>query len=79
MQPESRLHVFILSSRPTLAKFHEGFMDPPLQPLYSSLSPRVVSRAIVERHVEPFSEVLDNLCGELCAWVAAQRQGYPEC
>ena len=41
------------SPRPTLAKFHEGFMDPPPQPLYSSLCPCVVCRAIVDRHVEP--------------------------
>ena len=54
-------------------------MDPLPQPLYSSLSPWVIGRAIVDRHVEPFAEVLDNLCGELRARVAAQRQGYPEC
>ena len=77
MQPEGRPHVSIPSPRLTLAKFHEGFVDPPRQPLYSSLSPWVVGRAIVDRHVESFAEVLGNLCGELRARVAAQRQGYP--
>ena len=67
MQPESRLYVFIPSPRLTLAKFYEGFMDPPPQSLYSSLNPWVVGRAIVDRHVEPFAEVFDNLCGELRA------------
>ena len=38
----------------------------------------MICRAIVDCHIEPFAEVLDNLCGELRAWVAAQRQGYPE-
>ena len=61
------------------AKSHEDFMDPSPQPLYGSLSPWVVGSAIVDRHVEPFEEVLDKLCGELRAWVAAQRQGYHEC
>ena len=70
MQSEGRLHVFIPSSRPTLAKFHEGSMDPPSEPLYSSLSPWVVGRAIGDRHVEPFVEVLDKLCGERRVWVA---------
>ena len=79
MQPEGRPHVFIPSPRLILANFREGFMDPPLQPLYGSLSPWVVGKAIVDRHVEPFAEVLDNLCGEFRAWFAAQRQGYPEC
>ena len=79
MQPEGRPHVFISSPRLTLAKLHESFMDSPPQPLYGSLSPWVVGRAIVDRHVNPLAEVLDNLCGELRAWVAAQRQGYPEC
>ena len=79
MQSEGWPHVFIPSPRLTLAKPNESFMDPPPQPLYGSLSPWVVGRAIVDRHVEPFAEVLDNLCGELRAWVAAQRQGYPEC
>ena len=54
-------------------------MDPPSQPFYSSLSRWVIGRAKVDRHVESFAEVLENLCGELRAWVAAQRQGYPEC
>ena len=76
MQPESRLHVLIPSPRPTLAEFHKDFMDPPPQRFYSSLNPWVVGRAIVDRHVELFAEVLDNLCGELRARVAAQRQGY---
>ena len=53
-------------------------MDPPPQPFYSFLSPRGVRRAIVNRHVEPFAEVSHNLCGELRAEVATQRQGYPE-
>ena len=80
MQLEGRPHVFISSPRLTLAKLHESVMDPPPRaPLCGSLSPWVVGRAIVDRHVEPFAEVLDNLCGELCAWVAAQRQEYPEC
>ena len=52
-------------------------MDPPSEPLYSSLSPWVVGRAIGDRHVEPFVEVLDKLCGELRVWVAERRQGYP--
>ena len=78
MQPQGRLHVFIPSPRPALAKFHEDFMDPLPQPFYSSLGPRVVRGAIAGRHVEPFAEVLDNLSDELRAWVAAQRKGYPE-
>ena len=78
MQPEGRPHVFIPSPRLTLAKLHESFMDPPPRPLYGSLSPWVVGRVIVDRHVEPFAEVFDNFCGELRASVAAQRQGYPE-
>ena len=79
MQSEGWRHVFIPSPRLTLAKLHESFMDPPPQPLYGFLSPWVVGRVIVDRHVEPFAEELDNLCGELRAWVAAQRQGYPKC
>ena len=79
MHPEGWPHVFISSPRLTFVKFHESFKDPPPQPLYGSLSPWVVNRAIVDRHVEPFAEVLDNLCGELRAWVAAQRQVYPKC
>ena len=75
MQPEGRPHVFISSPRLTLAKLHESFMDPPPQPLCRSLSPWVVGRAIADRHVESFAEVLDNLYGELRAWVAEQRQG----
>ena len=50
-------------------------MDPPPQPFYSFLGPRVVRRATVDCRVDPFAEVLDNLCNELRAWVAAQRQG----
>ena len=79
MQLEGRPHVFVPSPRLTLAKFHEGFMDPAPQPLDGSLSRWVVGKAIVDRHVEPFAEVLDSLCGELRAWVAAQRQWYIEC
>ena len=79
MQPEGRSHVFISSPRLTFAKLHESFTDPPVQPLYDSLSLWVAGRPIVDRHVEPFAELLDNLRGELRAWVAAQRQGYPEC
>ena len=79
MQPQGRPHVLISSPRLTLAKLHESFMDPPPQPLYGSLSLWVVGRAIVDCHVEPFARVFENLCGKFRAWVAAQRQGYPEC
>ena len=71
MQPEDWLHVLVPSLKPVLAEFHESFMDPPPQPRYSPLSPWMVRRAIVDRHIEPFEEVLDNFCGELRAWVAA--------
>ena len=59
------------SQRPVLAKFYEGSMDPPPQLFYSPLSPWVVLGVIVDRHFEPFTEVMGSLCGELRAWVAA--------
>ena len=32
-----------------------------------TLNSWVVSGAIVDRHIEPFTEVLDDFCGEFCA------------
>ena len=42
-------------------------MDPPPQSLYRPLSSWVICGTIVDRHSEPFTEVLDDVCDELRA------------